>query len=393
MSRHRKKGVTMVLYILPILLLLCTVAVGVSWLQNRRLPTASVTPERLSTHQKAILTEVIHLRRVLGDTVWPNWGQADIPLIVYNEAYAFLVAYPDPPDGWLKVPANTLRGGPWELVPDDDFGGSPYYRQRLQAGVTPEAYTVLVGERWVASLGTQEWMQIALVDQFRQDLPPFVREIFPYRLATRMLLRGTDGYVCGILHEAFHAYQGIEAAERLAVAERAVRWADAYPHSETAMQEAWQVELDLLAQALRAPADDTDRIAALARQFLGQREQRRQSLAPALIDYERQREWAEGLARYAELGIWRAGMQAEAYQPSPGLATDRDFGAYGGYNRRWSQEIDQMRRTAGSSGDGRFYYSGMAQAVLLDRLSPGWKDQAMAEGIFLEDLLSAALRP
>jgi len=42
-------------------------------------------------------------------------------------------------------------------------------------------------------------------------------------------------------------------------------------------------------------------------------------------------------------------------------------------------------------GDGRFYYSGMAQAVLLDRLMPGWKDQALEDGVFLEDLLEAAV--
>jgi hypothetical protein len=42
---------------------------------------------------------------------------------------------------------------------------------------------------------------------------------------------------------------------------------------------------------------------------------------------------------------------------------------------------------ASNRDDGRFYYSGIAQAVLLDRLTPGWKDQIMADGVFLEMLL------
>ncbi|MFO7624532.1 MAG: hypothetical protein R6V73_09280 [Anaerolineales bacterium] len=46
---------------------------------------------------------------------------------------------------------------------------------------------------------------------------------------------------------------------------------------------------------------------------------------------------------------------------------------------------------AGSCGDGRFYYSGMAQAMLLDELLPGWKEQALREGVFLEDLLRSTL--
>jgi hypothetical protein len=40
----------------------------------------------------------------------------------------------------------------------------------------------------------------------------------------------------------------------------------------------------------------------------------------------------------------------------------------------------------------RFYYSGMAQAVLLDRLMPDWKVRAWSEGVWLEDLLAEAVR-
>jgi hypothetical protein len=43
-------------------------------------------------------------------------------------------------------------------------------------------------------------------------------------------------------------------------------------------------------------------------------------------------------------------------------------------------------------GDGRFYYSGMAQAVLLDRLMPGWKDQVLVDGVSLEGLLMTAVK-
>jgi hypothetical protein len=40
----------------------------------------------------------------------------------------------------------------------------------------------------------------------------------------------------------------------------------------------------------------------------------------------------------------------------------------------------------------RFYYSGFRQAVLLDRLMPGWKVRMWSEGIWLEDLLREAVR-
>lgn len=376
------------------LLLLCLVAASVSALINRNLPTGSQVVDRLSDLEKARLAEVFHVRRTLGDVVWPGWRQADIPVILYNEEYAFLVGYPDPPSGWVKVPDRDVRGGPWEVVPNDAFEGQPYYRQRLPAsGVTPEAFTVLVGERWVASMTTKEWTRISLMNQIREDVPPLFEPVFPYRLASRALIASSDWHMCGVLHESFHAYEGMMAPERLVDAEMAVKRNEArYPWDDPALREAWQVELDLLAQALQAASDEE--AAELTRQFLAQREQRREgnNLDAASMDYERQREWAEGLAKYVELAMWREAATGSDYEPSPALADDPDFREYTTFERRWSQEVSQMRRMADDEGDGRFYYSGMAQAILLDRLMPGWKERILTEDVWLEDLLGEAIQ-
>ncbi len=34
-------------------------------------------------------------------------------MILYDDAYAFLVGYPDPPPGWVKIPGNETQGGSW----------------------------------------------------------------------------------------------------------------------------------------------------------------------------------------------------------------------------------------------------------------------------------------
>ncbi|MCA9872447.1 MAG: hypothetical protein KC441_02300, partial [Anaerolineales bacterium] len=276
---------------------------------------------------------------------------------------------------------------------DDSFGGEPYYRQPLPpSGKTPEAFTVKVGDRWVASMPTMEWMKIQLADQFRGGLPAFLAPIFPYALVTGMFVRGSDGYVSLVAHESFHAYQGTVVPQRLDAAETASFQSEAdYPWADPALQKAWEAELDLLATAVRAETE-ADR-AAFAQQFLDQRAQRRASagLTTSLADYEKQREWLEGLARYAELGIWRQAFLAENYDPVAALRDDPDFSGYATFNQRWSQEIDQMGRMADDEGDGRFYYSGMAQAILLDHLMPDWKRQALDEGVFLEDLLATAV--
>ena len=69
------------------------------------------------------------------------------------------------------------------------------------------------------------------------------------------------------------------------------------------------------------------------------------------------------------------------------MLDDPDFSGYATFDRRWSQEVGQIGRMADDEGDGRFYYSGMAQAVLLDQLMPDWMIQALNEDVFLEDLL------
>ena len=361
---------------------------AVSAVSNLGFPKQSSSIETLSQADKVRLAETTHLRQAVGNAVWPGWADADIPAIVYNESYAFLVGYPDPPDGWIKVPSGTQYGRSWEVVVRDNFYTQPYVRQPLQNSVTPEAFAVQVGDRWVSSLQTFDWTRINLAQTIRQDLPDFLRPIFPYRLFAGQLIRGDDQYISLTAHEAFHAYQGIAAPDKLAAAETINRQVESqYPWTDAKLQVAWQTELDILAEALQSTDPATTR--TLVSRFLDTRLARREAagLSPAFIAYEQQREWVEGLARYAELEIWRQ-ANLIGYTPLPETIELPDFDDYAGFETRWSRELQQMTRMADHQGDGRFYYSGMAQAYLLDRLMPGWKSDAFDKNIWLDDLLA-----
>lgn len=374
------------------LLFVCVAVAGLSAWSNRALPTQSTVVDQLDALQKARLAEVQHLRQTLGDTVWPGWSEADIPIITYNEGYAFLVGASDPPAGWVKVPRGQQVGGPWEATPGDTFLDQPYYRQPLpDPDATPENFTVRVGDRWAATLQTKEYAAVAFYRGFRDQLPAFLRTVFPYRLAWSILGGDTEVYIGGLAHEAFHAWQGLIADQRLSQAELAARLEGSYPWDDDALKAAWQAELETLAAAAAAESDAE--AVELARQFLDLRGQRRVEgrLSPALIDYELQREWLEGLAKYAELSLLHAAAGASGYQPLPAMAGDADFEGYTGSGRYWRQQLQEIARLAGREGETRFYYSGFGQAVLLDRLAPGWKDQAMQSGVFLEDLLRATV--
>lgn len=370
------------------LLGLCLLTPLVSALSNLGLPARSAVVDRLSEADKARLEEFLHLRQTAGESVWPGWGQADIPVILYNEGYAFLVGVPDPPVGWSTVPQGVQRGGPWEPVAGDLFAGQAYYRQALaDPKVTPQAFVVQVGDRWVASMTTLEWTRIKLRTDMQAELPSFLGPLVPYRLVIWAF--ESDWHIAAVGHEAFHALQGWLAPDRVAAAEYANEAADAYPWDEAVFRAAWAKELDLLRQAMQAETDEA--AMELARAWLAAREARRQAagLSAALIDFERQREWLEGLAKYAELALWRQGATA-GYEPVAAMAAVPDFRTYAGFEQRWSSELVTLGNQAGA-GETRFYYTGWAQAVLLDRLAPGWKTRAMGPEVWLEALVAAAV--
>jgi hypothetical protein len=352
------------------LMLLCLAATLLSALSNLTLPKGPVVLDRLAPLDKARLQETLHLKQTLGEAIWPGWGQADIPVVLWNREYAFLIGYDAPPPDWAVVPGDTLDAQPYYRQPSDD----------------PQNFAVRVGDRWAASLATKWETDTFLREQFHKTFPPIVRDVFPYRL----LIQPSEVQMTGVLHESFHVYQALAAPQRFEEANKAYRDDSPYWAADAAMHEAWKAEIDLLFRAVQAKTDDeaTD----LAHQFLAQRDARRaeHNLTPNLVNYERQIEWLEGLAKYVELTSWRVATLTPDYTPLPLLNDDADFKDYRTFEQRWSQELDQMKRQAAWEGDIRFYYTGMAQAIVLDRLMPDWKARILTETTGLEDLLREA---
>jgi hypothetical protein len=228
------------------------------------------------------------------------------------------------------------------------------------------------------------------MEQFEKDLPGIVRPIFPYQLVAGLFIGQPETYISALLHEGFHAHVQRVAPQRLAQSEAAAAASDTYPWEDEALIAAWEEELALLQSAVRA--EERSDVERLAGEFLDRRDARRADagLTAAQIAFENQREWLEGLAKYAELQVYRAGASA-SYQPLPVTAEIDGFDNYETFQQRWDQEVDQITRMADDPGDGRFYYSGFAQGVILDELLPDWKERALEPGVFLEDLLREAL--
>ena len=297
----------------------------------------------LSPDDKANLAEVLRLQKELGEALWLGFGQAKIPIIVYNERYEFLTGAPAPPS-------------PWTLVEGDDFEGRAYHR-RISSH--PQAFAVQVGSTWVGSITTLAEMN-----------------------ANGPVKMPRSSYVAMVHHEVFHAFQAVQGAEHFTKALEAYRAQAQYPAKEPGFAAAWDKEGALLAAALAA--SDPAALPAKVEEFLQARETRRAQagFTPELLAYERELEWLEGLAKYIEDRV-------------PDLAAARkEDPRYSSYRPQFWRQADMFRlakQLGRQDGDLRFYLSGMAQARLLDSLDPGWKRKIMQSDVFLEDLLRAAV--
>jgi hypothetical protein len=364
----------------------------VSALYNLTLPKKSRTVEHLSIKEKSFIAEAMNLQKKMGNEVWPGWGDTLIPVIVYNEKYAFLIGYPNPPQGWLKMPNREVRGTKWEAVNSDDFFGATYYRQSLpNPEITPENFTVMVGDRWVATIQTKEYAAIAFYNGFRSQLPPVLNAIFPYKIFWTALMGIADKYIGVITHEAFHAFQGTQVPQRLAEAERVANLENNYPWHKPENANGWTKEINSLIESFKAESNESARI--LVAQFLDERNERREksNLSVEIINYEQNREWLEGLAKYAELTIGLKALQNENYKNVKAIESFSEFKKYKTFAKYYRQQIEEVRRSATRPNENRFYYSGMLQAVMLDQLMPDWKKEAFGEDVYLDNLLRSAL--
>jgi hypothetical protein len=353
------------------LAVVCLAGAGISAWSNRSLPEGPLASEQLDPLDKVRLEEAQHLKAALGDRAWQGLGQAAIPVSLHSGEYSFLVGYPGAP------PAG------WEVVEGDTFGGEPYYRKHE---AEPQNFAIQVGDTWTAGMATKSETDRFVVELYQNLLPPVIEQIFPYRL----LFQPTEVQIGGVLHEGFHVFQAQTVPDRLEAAEKAHRLGEAYWADEGNL-DLWKEEMNLLAKALQADSDQeaVERV----RQFLTHRLARRTEvgLSEEMITYERQLEWEEGLAKYLELEILRQAYTAQDYQPNDGMKDDPSFKEYRTFRQRWSQEILQMKLEVNQKGEVSFYMTGMAQAFLLDRLYPGWKEKVFEEGIFPEDLLEEVL--
>src|SRR5512139_342105 len=155
MNKKSQSCLSRTILAMGVLLGLCLLLAFVSLLSNRSLPGEEGF-DTLSPLEKARLLETLHLRSSLGEQTWKGWGNADIPVIIWNRSYEFLTNYEgDTPSGW-------------SMVAGEELNGQMYYRRIAD---DPQNFAVPVGDQWAASMATKQTTDHFLIETFQNNIP------------------------------------------------------------------------------------------------------------------------------------------------------------------------------------------------------------------------------
>lgn len=303
------------------------------------------TASELSTKEIAQIAAAYDTVQSTGDDIFPGLSDSDIDVIIFNDAYEFLIT-------------DRAAESQWECLGwNDSLQKYIYRRQATQS----QAFAVYTNETWVASLSTQDTLNKYVIDSMSEDLG-FVAAFIPPQV-----FQTDDAYYQGlIVHEMIHVLQANACEERFQTA-AAIHGLCSIYNSDTNFTEKMQSEGEYLELAL--DADTREETLAYAEEFLAARLERRTTcqLTAEEIESEKNLEWLEGTARYAE------------YIAS----SDSDC--------LIRKNMDDISEKVAVQSDDRYYTLGMAEALLLDKLQYDWKSDILSSDFCFEDALSRAI--
>lgn len=317
-------------------------------------------PSSVEERSLVCLAEAWHLLRRLPD-LWPGWDMQHTPVALYGrDGGVILAGHPVPPRRARPVLWPVLTAVGAQRLPDADAGCAlprPVYLRRLPAAVTGGAAVVNYLGRPTAFVPI-EW--------------------------AGETAEGAVDYVARLAGEACRAYLHRAGRREDAAA------APAYPDDHPVNNALGNIEGQLLLEAYHC--QDEARLPRLALAVALIRRERRAQLPDELILYEQTREYFDGLAVYVRFRVLET-LAQPGYQPTRPF---RDvFGAdllsAGDQRARLLASLESINRRGSGAARRRFSLSGMGLALLLDRFLPGWKEQLLAERVWLDSLLERRL--
>ena len=283
----------------------------------------------------AVRAELVRVTASHRDALWPGFRPDTIPVlfIVPDRGILLLGWGPgDPPAGF--APVADLAGAGWQ-----------------PAALHTAASTG-------ASLGGRD-----------------VAQVFVFPDADEAQLFGTAA------HEAFHVYaRSVARDERKFGSGENSFLVSTYPVFDAGNEAGWALEGRLLARALAART--RAELAERTREFVAARETRHRALGSDFAEFETQAELNEGLAEYALVRSLALAADDSAFRWR--ADAEREVA-------RHRTRLDSLTADVRQSLRLRFYATGPAMGLLLDRLSgPGWRADLVRRDLTLQEMLAEA---
>lgn len=182
-------------------------------------------------------------------------------------------------------------------------------------------------------------------------------------------------------HEAFHAFQrDPKRAGAKWGAENSLLVFE-YQESSARANALFSIESRILQAALES--NSNSELKKKVGQFLAIRRLRQSEIEPRFVQFEKGAELNEGLAEYAGTKAVLVGMSAAGRKQISVPFTETNATAFLKKKYEKLASITKIGRNIRL----KFYYTGSAQGLLLDRLMPDWKTKVQAEGKSLQNLL------
>ena len=310
-----------------------------------------------SAADAAVVEEMHHLWVSKADAIWAGAGKSRVPVIYIKADTEYAIGFPDAMQGFKRVTAPA------------GFDMSLQARPRTFATDLSASFPVAGNAAVVMA-------------------------------SPELLKKSPEEWVIVAEHEMFHVFQAANgSAAKIAALEIAARadasWQLNFPfpyNDENVMRLIHLQGYPLWLAATSKDNEDAKYNVGTALDAVDVYRWLLESLNPKDYRYSKFQEWSEGVAKYTEYRFAERAAQSD-YVP---VESFRKLPAYKGYADLWNtnyKNVPYLVKHAGRAAQNRdaFYHLGLGKALALDRIDSHWKDRYFVAGIWMNDLLEAAV--
>ncbi len=280
------------------------------------------------------VAEFYRLAEQTQDKIWPGWSKTPAPLLLVTSDTEYLTHFPTPPKDFQKV-------------------GEDVYARPRQFPTNFQATFPAFGPPSVIVIGE------------------------PANTSSKT----STPWLITVMHEHFHQLQNSQPGYFQAVEDLGLGHGDTtgmwmlnypFPYDDPELVRSFEYLRDSLLDALNEV--DKQKFTPLSKRYLMDRKQFFAQLLPGDHKYFSFQLWQEGVARYTQV---KAAEAAGDYQPSAAYAALPDYTPFNaGAVAARSRTLNELKRIDITKSKREVFYSfGAAEALLLDRINPTWKDE------------------